>query len=87
MSPDEIIRAWKNEDYRNNLSEEQRSQLPNHPASWVELTDAELQVATGGIIPPTNPKPRTPLCPGRSSDCTSVGCPSSYTEPSCGFFC
>lgn len=32
MSPEEIVRAWKDEDYRDLLSPEQRAALPVHPA-------------------------------------------------------
>ena len=52
MTNDEIIRAWKDEDYRNSLSEEQRSQLPENPAGMpeevVELTPEELEELKGG---------------------------------------
>jgi mersacidin/lichenicidin family type 2 lantibiotic len=49
MSYLEIIRAWKDEEYRLSLSEEQRAQLPENPAGLIELTDAELDAAVGGI--------------------------------------
>jgi mersacidin/lichenicidin family type 2 lantibiotic len=42
MSRQEIIRAWKDEDYRNSLSEAQRAQLPEHPAGLIELSGDEL---------------------------------------------
>lgn len=32
MSPEEIVRAWKDEDFRDLLSPEQRADLPEHPA-------------------------------------------------------
>ena len=48
MSYLEIIQAWKDEEFRLNLSEEQRALLPEHPAGLLELTDAELEVAVGG---------------------------------------
>jgi mersacidin/lichenicidin family type 2 lantibiotic len=41
----DTIRAWKYEDYRLSLSEEQRAQLPAHPASAIELTDVEQDIA------------------------------------------
>lgn len=50
MSNRTIIRAWRDEDYRLGLSEAERSQLPEHPAGRIELSDAELGVATGGGI-------------------------------------
>jgi mersacidin/lichenicidin family type 2 lantibiotic len=49
MSHEDIIRAWKDEDYRNSLSEEQRSQLPENPAGMVELPDADMERIAGGV--------------------------------------
>jgi mersacidin/lichenicidin family type 2 lantibiotic len=48
MSNIDIIRAWKDEEYRNSLSEEQRSQLPENPAGMVELSDQEMETFMGG---------------------------------------
>lgn len=50
MSHEDIIRAWKDEDYRNSLSEEQRSQLPENPAGMVELSDADMESVAGGFL-------------------------------------
>ncbi|HKX31358.1 MAG TPA: mersacidin/lichenicidin family type 2 lantibiotic [Blastocatellia bacterium] len=47
---DKIIRAWKDEDYRLSLTDEERAGLPEHPAGMVELSDAELNQAAGGTI-------------------------------------
>jgi mersacidin/lichenicidin family type 2 lantibiotic len=47
MSQHDIIRAWKDEDYRNSLSEAQRAQLPAHPAGLIELTTDELDLVAG----------------------------------------
>ncbi len=49
MSTLDIIRAWKDEEYRASLSEEQRALLPAHPAGLIELADAEL--VAGGANP------------------------------------
>ncbi len=48
MSEYDIIRAWKDEDYLESLSEEQRSQLPENPAGTVELSDEEMENVAGG---------------------------------------
>lgn len=53
MSVKNIIRAWKDETFRNSLSEMERAQLPKHPAGLVELADAELNAAAGGAPPPS----------------------------------
>ena len=48
MSYENIIRAWKDEDYRMSLSEEERAQLPENPAGLIELMDAEMSMVGGG---------------------------------------
>lgn len=48
MSHKNIIRAWKDEDFRNSLSATERALMPEHPAGLVELSDAELEAAAGG---------------------------------------
>ena len=50
MSKIDIIRAWKDEEYRNTLSPEELALLPTNPAGIVELTDEALDdlVAQGG---------------------------------------
>jgi mersacidin/lichenicidin family type 2 lantibiotic len=49
MSCHNIVRAWKDQEYRLGLSESERALLPEHPAGMVELTDAELEAAAGGV--------------------------------------
>ena len=49
LSKREIIRAWKDEEYRASLSEEERAQLPENPAGVVELPDSDLATVGGGI--------------------------------------
>ena len=62
MTNEDIIRAWKDEDYRRSLSEAERALLPQHPAGHVELTDAELRAVSGGGGPqPTTITARCPL--------------------------
>ena len=48
MSTLDIIRAWKDEEYRLSLDETERTLLPAHPAGLVELTDADLDLVAGG---------------------------------------
>jgi mersacidin/lichenicidin family type 2 lantibiotic len=50
MQDEDIIRAWKDEEYRNSLSEEQRAQLPENPAGMVELSDEAMQTVAGGLL-------------------------------------
>jgi mersacidin/lichenicidin family type 2 lantibiotic len=47
MSRLDIIRAWKDEAYRNSLSAAEKAMLPANPAGMVELTDAEAATVDG----------------------------------------
>ena len=49
MSIKNIIRAWKDEDYRLSLSEAERALLPEHPAGLIELSGAEMDGVNGGV--------------------------------------
>jgi len=55
LTVNEIIRAWKDKNFRDSLSEEQRAQLPANPAGLVEIDDEQLVQATGGA-------PNTSFC-------------------------
>ena len=48
MSKLDIVRAWKDEEYCESLSDKQRASLPENPAGVIELTDAQLSAAGGG---------------------------------------
>jgi mersacidin/lichenicidin family type 2 lantibiotic len=43
-----IIQAWKDERFRDSLSAEESALVPAHPAGFVDLTDAELELVVGG---------------------------------------
>lgn len=47
MSSFDIVRAWKDPEYRRSLSAEEQTFLPEHPAGSIELTDEELREAAG----------------------------------------
>jgi mersacidin/lichenicidin family type 2 lantibiotic len=55
MSQQNIVRAWKDEEYRSSLSEDERALLPAHPAGLIELDDADLDAAAGGVYTATWP--------------------------------
>jgi mersacidin/lichenicidin family type 2 lantibiotic len=65
----DIVRAWKDESYRQSLNEEQRSSLPANPAGELELTSTDLETVYGGGTPgggtPTG-IPGLPYIPGMS---------------------
>lgn len=48
MKKIDIIRAWKDEDYRNSLSQAELASLPENPAGMIEISDGDLGKATGG---------------------------------------
>ncbi len=48
MSEQDIIRSWKDPEYRDSLSAEEAGSVPQHPSGLVELSDADLGVVAGG---------------------------------------
>ncbi len=67
MSKIDIVRAWKDEEYRLSLTETQRASLPANPAGAIELTEIELSSVAGGIT--------TALCTASvSTSCKVVVC-------------
>jgi mersacidin/lichenicidin family type 2 lantibiotic len=49
MSNTNIVRAWKDAEYRQSLSAEERASIPNNPAGLIELTDDEVGLVAGGL--------------------------------------
>jgi mersacidin/lichenicidin family type 2 lantibiotic len=57
MSKLDIIRAWRDPDYRRSLTQAERAQLPEHPAGLVELDDIDLAGVSAAKGPPnTSPQ-------------------------------
>jgi mersacidin/lichenicidin family type 2 lantibiotic len=54
MSNVNVVRAWKDEEYRLSLTQAERAQLPENPAGFLELADTDLHQVSGGdfVIPP-----------------------------------
>jgi mersacidin/lichenicidin family type 2 lantibiotic len=44
----DVIRAWKDEDYRAGLTDAERALLPPNPAGLIELDDEEMKAVLGG---------------------------------------
>jgi mersacidin/lichenicidin family type 2 lantibiotic len=44
-----LIRAWKDETYRQGLSTQEQAMLPVNPAGAIELTEAELEAISGAL--------------------------------------
>jgi mersacidin/lichenicidin family type 2 lantibiotic len=70
MSQVNVIRAWKDEEYRNSLSDAERAALPENPAGLAEVAETDLVQVVGGIRLIT-------LYIG----CTSVICPTGLCLP------
>ena len=47
MKKEQIVRAWRDPELRARLSEEERAQLPAHPAGLLELSDEDLALLSG----------------------------------------
>ncbi|GCE07982.1 mersacidin/lichenicidin family type 2 lantibiotic [Dictyobacter aurantiacus] len=45
----DIARAWKDAQYAESLSSEERAQLPQNPVGSVELTDSALATVNGAL--------------------------------------
>ena len=72
MSRLDIIRAWKDEEYANSLTDMQRAMLPQNPAGIVELTDKDLDEARGGNTIPLFSLDS--LCQSLMFSCITLGC-------------
>jgi mersacidin/lichenicidin family type 2 lantibiotic len=48
MNTLDIIRAWKDTEYRRSLSAAEQALVPEHPAGAIELADEELKLVDGG---------------------------------------
>lgn len=46
----DIVRAWKDAQYRQSLSAEQQAMLPENPAGNFELSESELDAVNGGSL-------------------------------------
>ena len=46
MAASEVIKAWKDEEYREKLTEEQKAQLAKHPSGLIEFEQPELEDET-----------------------------------------
>lgn len=49
MKTEDVIRAWKDADFRAELNEAEFALLPQNPAGLVQLTDEALEVVVGGV--------------------------------------
>src|SRR4026208_825789 len=70
MTKLDVVRGWKDEDYRSSLSEAERRMLPGNPAGLIEISDSELGAVGGGEA--AGPYPGLYSCFGN--------CPSQFLQ-------
>jgi mersacidin/lichenicidin family type 2 lantibiotic len=49
----DVVRAWRDEEYRNSLTEEERAGLPENPAGTAVVEGSVLRTLAGGSGHPT----------------------------------
>lgn len=76
----DIIRAWKDEAYRQSLSPETLAQLPENPAGLIELTDVDLGFAVGGV---SQLEGQVCESPSPSAQCWTATCTSQPNPWAC----
>jgi mersacidin/lichenicidin family type 2 lantibiotic len=70
MKKNQILAAWRDEEYYLSLSDEERAQIPEHPAGALDVEDDLLRTITGGCGGGYYTKPGGPGCPPSSAYCT-----------------
>jgi len=61
MKKVDVVRAWRDEEYRNSLTDQQRASLPENPAGLAVVSDEALRSITGGCCT-TVTKCSKPIC-------------------------
>jgi mersacidin/lichenicidin family type 2 lantibiotic len=51
MKKNQILTAWRDEEYFLSLTDEERAQIPEHPAGVLAVEDDLLRTITGGCGP------------------------------------
>ncbi len=62
MAKIDIIRAWKDAEYRASLTEAERASLPANPAGMIELDDDQMKGVVGGAHPTTTATTQPRYC-------------------------
>jgi mersacidin/lichenicidin family type 2 lantibiotic len=72
MKKESILRAWRDPEYRESLSAEERAALPAHPSAAIELRDEQLTTVRGGdvvAVGDISDTVKTSNTPGTQSSC------------------
>ena len=68
MNKENVIRAWKDKDFRNSLTEDELNSLPSNPAGMIDISDMELEMASGGNVASTEHFSTLGCCNGYTSE-------------------
>ena len=79
MGNHRTVRAWKDLDFRASLDPNEAGHLPESPVGDIELADADLGDAAGGMVPIS----QTSIC-GTSLPCLTVVAAGISSQISCG---
>lgn len=87
MVPLDIVRAWKDEEYRLGLTATEMEAMPANPAGLTEIADSDLFLIAGGKDAATDATARIltmGCCAGFTTDPSACGFCTMYT---CRFPC
>jgi mersacidin/lichenicidin family type 2 lantibiotic len=77
----DVVRAWKDPEYRDSLTAEERAQLPPHPAGLIELSKADLALVAGGDGGASLPTIVMSNGGSGGTQCTAHSCPPMPFNP------
>jgi mersacidin/lichenicidin family type 2 lantibiotic len=78
-----VVRAWRDPEFREEMSDETRGMVPSHPSGVIELSDTDLEAAAGAT---------TYWCFATIVYCVTeamscyVSCENTYFDGTCGGF-
>ena len=84
MTPDQIVRAWKDADYRSELASTEQATLPPNPVGPIDLADTSIDLAAGGDMAGTQYLESLGCCQGISQ---RGYCDITAGWPVCTFGC
>ena len=79
MTPDQIVRAWKDADYCSDLASTEQSALPANPVGPLHLDDAAIDLAIGGHVAGTEYLESIGCCKGITQ--------RTYCDITAGYIC
>lgn len=70
MEKSRIVRAWRDREFYESLTEAEKVQVPANPAGVIDVGDDVLDAISGGICDPGPPFPDGYTCSGFTVICT-----------------